>query len=153
MATSSGALAHSSQGGYVPRILARILFLAAAVCVTTVTVPAQQKFTSSTSLLTLDVSVLDQDGNPITGLTADDFVVTLNKETQPVRTIVFLATQSHSATETVRVASPGSQPSPTPAAERSVLTIAERKDVGSVPAVALQGGESETRASEATRSV
>jgi VWFA-related protein len=64
----------------------------------------------------LDVSVLDRDGNPVTGLTPDDFVVTLNKETQPVRTMVFLATQSHSTTETVRVPSPGSPPSPTPAA-------------------------------------
>ena len=55
---------------------------------------AQVRFSSSTSLLTLDVSVLDDDGKPVTGLRPEDFVVTVNREVQPVRTIVFLATQN-----------------------------------------------------------
>lgn len=92
------------------------MVLAATVCVTSATLLAQQKFTSTTSLLTLDVSVLDRDGNPVTGLGPDDFVVTLNKETQPVRTMVFLATQSRSTTKNVRVPSPRLPQSPPPAA-------------------------------------
>jgi VWFA-related protein len=78
--------------------------------------PAQQKFTTTTSLLTLDVSVLDSDGNPIPDLGPDDFVVSLNNQTQPVRTMVFLATQSRTTTETVRVPSLGKPTSPSPAA-------------------------------------
>jgi len=98
------------------RIQRRILLLAIALGATSTHLPAQQTFTSTTSLLTLDVSVLDGDGNPVTGLTPDDFIVTLNKETQPVRTMVFLATQRHDSAETVRMASPGSPTMPTPAA-------------------------------------
>jgi len=86
------------------------LLLAAAVCATSATLLAQQKFTSTTSLLTLDVSVLDRDGNPVTGLTPDDFVVTLNKESQPVRTMIFLATNTKATAETVRAPSTGSAP-------------------------------------------
>lgn len=99
----------------MPRIPAWILLLAAALCVTSATSAARQTFRSTTSLLTLDVSVLDRDGNPVTGLTPDDFVVTLNKETQSVRTMVFLATQSQNTTDAVRVPSP---PSATPDSSR-----------------------------------
>ncbi len=101
----------------MPRIQRLLPLLAAAVSVASATLPAQQKFTSTTSLLTLDVSVLDRDGNPVTGLAPEDFVVTLNKETQPVRTMVFLATQSHNTTATVRVPSSGSSSSPEAAAD------------------------------------
>ncbi len=94
-------------------LFARVL---AVVCLAGATVLAQQKFTTTTSLLTLDVSVLDSDGNPIPDLGPDDFVVTLNNQTQPVRTMVFLATQRRSTTETVRVPSPGSPGAPQVAA-------------------------------------
>ncbi len=94
--------------------------LVVAVCMAGATVLAQQKFTTTTSLLTLDVSVLDSDGNPVTGLGPDDFVVTLNNETQPVRTMVFLATQRRSTTETVRVPSLGAPASPQSAAAPEV---------------------------------
>lgn len=93
------------------RLQRRLSLLAVALCAASAPLPAQQKFTSTTSLLTLDVSVLDRDGNPVTGLTPEDFVVTLNKETQPVRTMVFLATQNHNTTQTVRASSLG-QPAP-----------------------------------------
>ena len=77
----------------------KTLFLVVA-CAMSVAAVAQQRFTSTTSLLTLDVSVLDLDGNPVTDLAPDDFVVTLNKERQPVRVMVFLATQSARSTVT-----------------------------------------------------
>ena len=66
--------------------------------------------------MTLDVSVLDSEGNPIPDLGPDDFVVTLNNETQAVRTMVFLATHRQNTTETVRLPSLGSPTSPSPAA-------------------------------------
>ena len=81
--------------------------LIAVACLASVVLYAQQRFTSSTSLLTFDVSVLDRDGNPVAGLTPADFAVTLNKEAQPVRTMVFLATQRRNAIETVPVTSSG----------------------------------------------
>lgn len=89
------------------------LILAVALCIASATLPARQTFTSSTSLLTLDVSVLDRDGNPVTGLTPEDFIVTLNNEKQPVRTMVWLATERHSTAENARVPSAASS---TPAA-------------------------------------
>ena len=102
------------------RIVLRSTLLLAAAWVLGAGLIAQQKFTSTTSLLTLDVSVLDRDGNPVADLTPDDFVVTLNKDLQPVRTMVFLASQRHNNTETVRVPSSG-----TPASAATLDAIGE----------------------------
>lgn len=92
-------------------LIARIVLI---VCVAGAALSAQQIFTSTTTLLTLDVSVLDNDGNPITDLVPNDFVVTLNNQNQPVRTMVYLATQRRNTTETVRVPSLGSPTAPLP---------------------------------------
>lgn len=100
------------------------LFVVAASIVN-VELRAQQRFTSSTALLTLDVSVLDSGGNPVTGLTAEDFVVTLDDAAQPVRAMVFLATQnttnrvnqrsaSATAPSLLASAAPGSTSEPDP---------------------------------------
>ncbi|MEX2272582.1 MAG: VWA domain-containing protein [Vicinamibacterales bacterium] len=77
---------------------------------------AQQRFTSGTSLLVLDVSVLDRDGNPVPDLRPEDLVVTLNGQTQPVRTMVFLTTYSTKANAT---RGGGFPVSPSPAAPAS----------------------------------
>jgi VWFA-related protein len=66
----------------------------AAVCAIGAAALAQQRFTSTTSLLTLDVSALDRDGKPVTDLGPGDLVVTLNGEHQSVRSMVFLATRT-----------------------------------------------------------
>lgn len=50
----------------------------------------QATFKSSVSLLQVDVTVLDRAGAPVPGLTADDFVVTLNSKRQPVRSAAFI---------------------------------------------------------------
>lgn len=78
------------------------LLLAASAWVISTALSAQQPFRSTTSLLVLDVSVLDRDGNPVTDLTPEDLVVSLNGETEPVRAMVFLATHRTSATTTAR---------------------------------------------------
>ncbi|HXT69713.1 MAG TPA: VWA domain-containing protein [Vicinamibacterales bacterium] len=93
----------SSSEARKPLFLNSTLFLLVA-CALTGALAAQQRFRSTTSLLTLDVSVLDLDGKPVTDLAPGDFVVTLNKEQQPVRALVFLAT--HTAKETATQAPP-----------------------------------------------
>lgn len=99
------------------RVLPSTLLLAASAWVVSATLSAQQPFRSTTSLLVLDVSVLDRDGNPVTDLTPEDLVVSLNGETEPVRAMVFLATHRASATTSTRRLStgllqPGSVPAP-----------------------------------------
>ncbi|MBP8275259.1 MAG: hypothetical protein KAY59_12550, partial [Acidobacteria bacterium] len=62
-----------------------------ALLVTTLPLWAQQAtFKSGVSLLQVDVTVLDRAGAPVPGLTADDFVVTLNGTRQPVRSAAFI---------------------------------------------------------------
>jgi VWFA-related protein len=70
-----------------------------------------QRFTSTTSLLTLDVSVLDKDGNPVSGLAPEDLTVTLNGEVRPVSAMVFLANQNVANAPLGRGASAKSRPS------------------------------------------
>lgn len=98
------------------RSVLRFVVLLAALSTTGAALIAQQKFTSTTSLLTLDVSVLDKDGNPVAGLSPEDFVVTLNKEPQPVRTMVFLANQSTSKMVTARAPGTAAAAAPPPLA-------------------------------------
>src|SRR3954465_6052734 len=76
-------------------------------------VTAQQKFTSSTSLLTLDVTVVDRDGNPITGLTPDDFAVTLNGKKQSTRAVSYLG-NVQTGTSEVSAKVPAVKPAPSP---------------------------------------
>ncbi len=103
----------------MPKIQRLLLRCAAALCLASATLLAQQRFTSTTSLLTLDVSVLDRDGNPVTDLAPSDFVVTLNKEARLVQTMVFLATNTKTTAESVRAAAAGSAPVPSSSATAS----------------------------------
>jgi VWFA-related protein len=70
--------------------------LIAAVVAISVTAAAQQQqqppptFRSGVTLVAVDVTVLDKDGRPVPGLTADDFQIKLNGRIQPVRTLSFV---------------------------------------------------------------
>jgi VWFA-related protein len=47
-------------------------------------------FRSGVEIITLEVTVVDKDGKPVKGLKADDFVVTLEGDKRPVRTVDYL---------------------------------------------------------------
>jgi VWFA-related protein len=64
--------------------------VAAGVCATGVAIASQAQFTSKTELVTVDATVLDQNGVPAPGLVPEDFEVEINGRKQPVQTVAFL---------------------------------------------------------------
>lgn len=66
------------------------------------TAPAAQQratptFRSGVTLVTVDVTVLDRDGKPVPGLTADDFQIKLNGKVQPVRALSYVQVATDAA--------------------------------------------------------
>src|SRR6188474_265272 len=68
--------------------------LAIGILGTATSLAAQQAtptFRAAVDLVTVDVRVLDKAGRPVPGLTADDFIVTLDGKPSPVRVIDYLS--------------------------------------------------------------
>ena len=93
---------------YTSRMRQSILAVAAlCVALPVVRLAAQQPpqapptFRSSVTLVTVDVVVLDHDGRPVPGLTADDFQIKLNGKTQPVRALSYVQVAQNAAPLTV----------------------------------------------------
>jgi VWFA-related protein len=63
-------------------------------------------FRSSVTLVTVDVVVLDRDGKPVPGLTADDFQIKLNGKVQPVRALSYVQVAEKAAPLTVTDVAP-----------------------------------------------
>lgn len=62
---------------------------------------APPTFRSGVTLVTVDVVVLDHDGKPVPGLTADDFQIKLNGKVQPVRALSYVQVAQEAAPMTV----------------------------------------------------
>ncbi len=59
--------------------------------------PQSPTFRSTTSLVVVDVSVLDQNGRPVSGLGPDDFEVKLNGQVRPVKAVTYEAVAGKAA--------------------------------------------------------
>ena len=55
--------------------------------------PEQPKFEASAEVVLVDVTVSSADGEPVTGLTASDFKLTVNGQARPVHTVQFISTR------------------------------------------------------------
>jgi VWFA-related protein len=70
--------------------------------------PQTPAFRSGVALVTIDVSVLDKDGQPVAGLTADDIEIKLNGKVQPIRALAYV----QAAAAPVSPVAAGKAPSP-----------------------------------------
>jgi VWFA-related protein len=85
--------------------------------------PQQPVFRSGVDLATLDVTVVDKDGQPIPGLKPEDFVVTLNRQARPVRALDFIETGVVSSTGTDSAPTPATKANPGAPSTRMVLIL------------------------------
>ena len=75
--------------------------------------PEPPRFETSAEVVLVDVSVISNDGEPVTGLTADDFKLTVNGQARPVHTVQFITSRGMKApVESPRLANVSSNEGP-----------------------------------------
>ena len=126
-----------------PRLQAIAVLLAAAgIAGAQEQKPEQPRFEARAELVLVDVNVVSSNGEPVAGLTASDFKITVNGEPRPVHTVQFISSRGLKApVETERLASVSTNQGETTGrlllfvidenylrvgAGRAVLTTAER---------------------------
>ena len=112
----------------------QLLIAACWLCAAGAIVARQQtpSTRSGVTLVTIDVTVLDSDGYPVQGLTAQDFEVKLDGRAQPVRTLTYV--QTTASAPMVGAVGPTFDASPTPSTAIYRLAVA-------LPADATPGGD------------
>jgi VWFA-related protein len=80
-------------------------------------------FRTGVNVVTIDVTAVDRDGKPVKGLTAADFVVTLEGQPRPVQTVAFIEFGSGSAGPAPSATAPGSAAS----TSRGTVPLHERR--------------------------
>jgi len=76
----------------------------------------QPVFRGGVDLVTFDVRVVDKDGKPVPGLTANDFTVTLDGQRRPVRAIDYMTFGSGTTKDATAPSAPAAANAPAPAA-------------------------------------
>ena len=117
---------------YAVAVAALALSLPAASSVSHVSTQSQSpSFRAGIDLVTLDVTVVTQDGHTVEGLIASDFSVKLAGQARPVRILEYLSFPSSGSTLPRQTASPlqsGAGPAVTP---RTMVVVVD--DVGAQP--------------------
>ena len=101
--------------------------VALVACASSSAMHARQQtptFRSGVSLVTIDVTVLDKDGKPVPGLTADDIEIKLSGKPQPIRALAF-----------VQASAPGPATPPAPKPATPATTAASQP--AAAPAVTV----------------
>lgn len=86
-------------------------------------------FKSTTALIIVDVSVLDQNGRPVGNLTADDFQVKLDGQLRPVKALSYAQIQAPAGTSTIAGVTETTESTPTRTVSNVSGTTPQRRIV------------------------